>query len=54
MAASCPGGPDADHRRFWPGWQDRRRWLTPSDWGLIGACSLAPVAVVELVKLLRR
>lgn len=29
-------------------------WLMPSDWGLIAACSLAPVAVVEIVKLLRR
>ncbi len=29
-------------------------WLTPADWLLIAACALAPVAVVELVKLLRR
>jgi Ca2+-transporting ATPase len=28
--------------------------LTATDWGVIGACSLAPVAVVELVKLVRR
>ena len=27
--------------------------LTPSDWGLIAACSLTPVAVVEVVKLVR-
>jgi hypothetical protein len=28
--------------------------LTGADWGLVLACSLAPVGVVELVKLCRR
>ena len=28
--------------------------LTPADWGVIAACSLAPVAVVELVKAVQR
>ena len=27
---------------------------TPSDWGVIAACSLAPVVVVEFVKLIQR
>ena len=32
----------------------RTVWLAPCDWALVAACSLAPVAVVEVVKLVRR
>lgn len=41
---------------YWPPLQAARRAvpLTASDWGIVAASSLAPVAVVELVKLGQR